>query len=149
MDFTHNYRIGIDWDHNGVSYLRHRGRKLISAWHNGFISNPNFMTRETSHVIGMSVALVTDSLGIRLKTLRVVTILPHNITVIQLEPPFRALHWINVNTELFKVIGNPCMLILLTLYKFDNGYPEQCFVIALNVGDEDIILNKGMTLCFV
>ena len=23
MDFTQNYRIGIDGDHNGVSYLRH------------------------------------------------------------------------------------------------------------------------------
>ena len=22
MNFTQNYRIGIDWDHNGVSYLR-------------------------------------------------------------------------------------------------------------------------------
>ena len=23
MDFAQNYRIGIDWDHNSVSYLRH------------------------------------------------------------------------------------------------------------------------------
>ena len=23
MDFTQNYRIGIDWDHNSVFYLRH------------------------------------------------------------------------------------------------------------------------------
>ena len=41
MDFAQNYRIGIDWDHNGVSYLRHRGRKLILAWPYGSISDPN------------------------------------------------------------------------------------------------------------
>ena len=37
MDFTQNYRIGIDWDHNGVLYLRHQGRKFISAWPKSFI----------------------------------------------------------------------------------------------------------------
>ena len=50
------------------------------------------MTRKTSHVIGMSVASVTDGLGIRLKTLTVQTIPPHNIALRPLEPPFRALH---------------------------------------------------------
>ena len=34
------------------------------------------------------------------------------------------------------------------LHKFDSRYPEQCVVIAVNVSDKDIILNKGMTLCF-
>ena len=77
--FTQNYRIGNDWDHNGVSYLRHRGRKLILAWPNGSISDPNYMTRESFHVIGTSVTLVTNDLGIRLKIPIVVTIPPHNI----------------------------------------------------------------------
>ena len=156
MDFAQNYRIGIDWDHNGVSYLRPRGRKLISAWPNGSISDTNYIMRETSHVIGMSVALITNGLGIRLKTLTVVTIPSHNITIIPLEPPFRAQHCKNVNTDLFKAIGNPLLnmeqpylLILHTLHKFDTRYPEQCVAIALNVGDKDIFLNKGMTLCFV
>ena len=36
-----------------------------------------------------------------------------------------------------------------TLHIFDTRYPEQCVTIAVNVSDEDIILNKGMTLCFV
>ena len=31
IDFILSHRIGIDWDHVGVSYLRHLGRKLISA----------------------------------------------------------------------------------------------------------------------
>ena len=61
-----------------------------------------------------------------------------------------------MNTELFEVTGNPLssleqpyLLILYTLHQFDTRYPEQCVVIGVNVGDEDIILNKGMTLCFV
>ena len=78
----------------------------------------------------MSVASVTNGLGKRLKT--------------------------HVNTELFEVIGNPLsnieepyLLILCTLHKFDTRYPEQCVAIAVNISDEDIILNKGMILCFV
>ena len=35
------------------------------------------------------------------------------------------------------------------LHKFDSRYPEQCVVIAVTISDRDIILNKGMTLCFV
>ena len=150
MDFTQNYRIGIDWDHNGVSFLRHRGRKLISAWPYGSISDQNYMTREIFHVIGMSVASVTNSLGIRLKTPTVVTILLHNIMMVSLEPPFRALQCKNVNTELFEIVGNPLLnieqpylLILHTLHKFDTRYPEQCAMIAVNISDEDIILKQA------
>ena len=84
MDFTWNYRIGIGWDHNSVSYLRHWGIKLILAWP----SSP-ILDSETSHVTDV---LVTGSLGIRLKTPSVVMIPPHNIGMIPLEPPFRALH---------------------------------------------------------
>ena len=76
--------------------------------------------------------------------------------MILLEPPFRALHCKNINTELLKVIGNPLssieqpyLLILHTLHNFETRYPEQHVAIAVNIGDEDIILNKGMTLCFV
>ena len=107
MDFTQNYRIGIDWDHNGVSCLRHRGRKLISPWPYGSISDPNYMTREIFHVIGMSVTSVTNSLCIGIKTPTVVTIPLHNIAMIPLEPPFRDLQCKNVDTELFEVVGNP------------------------------------------
>ena len=61
--------------------------------------------------------------------------MPHNITMIPLEPPFRALQYKNVNTKLFKIIGNPLssieqpyLLILHTLYIFDTRYPILCFV---------------------
>ena len=156
MDFTQNYRMGIDGDHNGTSYLRYRGRKLILSWSDGSISDQDYNTRETLHVIDMSVASVTNNLGIRLKTSTVVTIPPHSITMIPFEPSFRALQCKGVNTDLFEIIGNPLLsieqpyiLILHTLHKFDTRYSEQCVVIAVNVSDEDIILNKGMTLCFV
>ena len=138
--------------------MRYQGRKLISTWPNRSISDPNFMMRETSHVTDTHVELVTDGLDIRLKkTPTVVTVPPHNITMTPtpLEPPFRALNCKNVNTELFKVIGNPLssieqpyLLILHTLHRFDTRYPKQCVAIVVNIGDEDITLNKGMTLIF-
>ena len=42
--------------------MRHRGRKLISAW-----PNSSILDSDTSHVTDASVALVTDGLGIKLK----------------------------------------------------------------------------------
>ena len=124
MDFAQNYRIGIDWEHNGVSYLRHRGRKLILAWSNGSISDSDYITRGTLHVIDISVDSVTNNLGIRLMTSTGVTIPPHNIAMILLEPAFRVLQCKGVNTELFEVTENPLLsieqpylLILCTLHK--------------------------------
>ena len=99
---------------------------------------------------------MTNDLGIRLKTSTLVTIPPHNITVILLEPLLRPLQWKSVNTKLLEVIGNPMMsieqpylLIFCTLHKFNTRYLEQCVAIAANVSDKDILLNKGMTLCFI
>ena len=104
----------------------------------------------------MSVDTMTNKSGLRLKTSTVVTIPPPNITIILLEPTPRVLQYKSVNTELFEVIGNPLssiehpyLLILNVLHRLDSRYPEQCVVIAVNVSDEDIILNKDMTLCFV
>ena len=38
------------------------------------------------------------------------------------------------------------MLILHTLHIFDTRYPEQCVALVVNVGEEDITLNKVMTM---
>ena len=62
MDSPRNYRIGIDRDHDGVSYLRHQGRKLIAAWPSSPIPDS-----DTSHVTDVGITLVTDSLGVILK----------------------------------------------------------------------------------
>ena len=148
MDFTHNCRIGINWDHDGVSYLRYKGKNLISAWSNRSISDSDHATKKIFHIIDTNQS-------IRLKKSTVVTIPPHNIAIIPLEPPLRALQCKGVNTEVFEVIGNPLMsieqpylLILCTLHKFDTRYSEKFVAIAVNVSAGDIILNKGMTLCF-
>ena len=81
---------------------------------------------ETSHVTDMSMTLVTDSLGVRLKTPTAFTIPPYNIAMIPLESPFRALHCTNGSSNLFEVIGNPLLiieqlylLILHTLHTLD------------------------------
>ena len=68
MDFAQNYIIGIDWDHNGASYLRYKGRKLISAWTNGSISDPDHVTGEILYIIDMSMDSITNDPGIRVKT---------------------------------------------------------------------------------
>ena len=156
MDFDQIYRIGVDWDHNGISYLRYKGRKLVSAWPNGPISDTDHVTRDILHIIDKSVNTVTNESGKRLKTSTVVTTPLHNIPIIPLEPPFRTLQCKNVNTELLEVKGNPLLsiehpylLLLNTLHKFESTYPEQYVSIALNVSDEGIILNKNITLCFV
>ena len=65
MDFTQNYRKGINWDHDGVSYLRYKDRKLISAWPNGSISDSDHVTKEILPIIDMSVDLVTNDLGFK------------------------------------------------------------------------------------
>ena len=144
MDFAQNYRIDIDWGQNNVSYLRHKGRKVKSVWPSSTI-----LDSETSHVTDANMILVTDGLGVRLITPTIVTIPPHMIVMIPLEPPLRAIHCKIVNAELFEIIGNPlsslkqsCLLILHTHHKFDTRYPEQYVVIVVNVGDEDIFLNK-------
>ena len=53
----------------------------------------------------MNVDSVTNDLGMRLRTSTVVTIPPHNIAIMPLEPSLRALQSNGVNTELIKVIG--------------------------------------------
>ena len=97
----------------------------------------------------MSVPSVTNKPGIRLNTSIVVTIPSHNITMIPLELPFRALQCNGINTELFEVIKQPYLFIFCMLLKFDTRYSEQLDAIVVYVSDEDVILNKSMTLCFV
>ena len=148
-----NYRIGIDWDHNGVSYLQTSREKINILLSLAAL----FLTQKLLMLLIANVVLVTDSLGIRLKSPTVVKIPPHNIANDTIRASFQSsmLHKLSI-TKLFKVIGNtlssieqPYLLILHILHKFDTRYHEQCVTVPVYVGDEDIILNKGMTLCFV
>ena len=75
------------------------------------ISDSDHVTREILHITYTNMDLVINNLGIRLKTSTVVTIPLHNIAIIPLEPPLRALQYKGVKTELFEVIGNALMSI--------------------------------------
>ena len=48
MDFAQCYKIGINWDHTGVSYFWYKGRKLMSAWH--YSAMPQCVTGITNHI---------------------------------------------------------------------------------------------------
>ena len=64
MDFAQCYKIRIDWDHTGISYLWYKGRKLTSAWHSSAMSQ--CVTGITNHDIDMET--MSKRLGTRLVT---------------------------------------------------------------------------------
>ena len=64
MNCGQNYGIGIDWDPDGVSYLRYMGRELISAWPHGSISSSDHVTKEILYIIDTSGDSMTNDLGI-------------------------------------------------------------------------------------
>ena len=82
MDFVPCYKIGINWDHTGTSYLWYKGRKLTSAWHNSAM--PQCVTGITNHITDMDT--VSNRLGTRLVTTMTVTIPPHHMAVILVTP---------------------------------------------------------------
>ena len=51
IDFAQHYKIGIDWDHTGASYLWYKGRQLMSAWHSSAMSQ--CVTGITNHISDM------------------------------------------------------------------------------------------------
>ena len=88
MDFAQCYKIGINWDHTGASYLWYKGRKLTSAWHNSAM--PQCVTGITNHITDMDTA--SNILGTRLVTTMTMTIPPHNMAVIPVTPSSHSLH---------------------------------------------------------
>ena len=72
MDFAQSYKMGIDWDHTGASFLRYKGKKLTSPWHNGAMTQ--CVTRITNHITDMDTT--SNRLGTKLVTTMTVTI-PH------------------------------------------------------------------------
>ena len=82
MDFAQCYKIRIDWDHTGASYLQYKGRKLMSAWHN--IAIPQRVTGVTNHITDMDT--LPNRLGTRLVTTMTMIIPPHHVAVIPVTP---------------------------------------------------------------
>ena len=62
----------------------------------------------------------------------------------------------NITTEIIEVIENPlqyieqpCLCIPDTLHKFYDRGQGKCITLAANISDEEFIINKGITICFM
>ena len=82
IDYAQSYKIGINWDHTRTSYLRYKGRKLMSAWHSSAM--PQCVTGITNHTT--DVDTTSKRSGTRLVTTMTVTIPPHHMAVIPVTP---------------------------------------------------------------
>ena len=88
-------------------------------------------------------------------TITTVTILPHHMAVIPFAPSSQSMCSTNITTELIEVIENPllyieqpCLCILDTLHKFCDKDQNKCITLAANISDEELRINKGITICF-
>ena len=136
MDFAQCYKIGINWDHTGASYLQYKGRKLMSAWHN--IAMPQCVTGITNHITDMDT--MSNRLGTRLETTMTMIIPPHHVTIIPVAPSSHSLHSTYITTELIEVIENtllyieqPYLCVIDTLHRFYDRHQSKCITLAVNV----------------
>ena len=100
MNFAQHDKIRINLDHTGASYLRYKGRKLTSAWHNSAI--PQGVSRITNHNTDMDT--MPNRLGTRLVTIMTMTIPPHHVAVIPFVHSSHSICSMNITTELTEVI---------------------------------------------
>ena len=141
MNFAQCYKIGIDWDHAGASYLCSKGRKLMSAWHNSAM--PECVTGITNHITDMDTA--SNGLGTRLVTTTTMTIPPYHMAVVPVTLSPHSLHSTNITTGLIEVIENPLLYIELlylcvidTLHRFYDRHQSKCIMLTVNVSDEEL-----------
>ena len=76
--------------------------------------------------------------------------------VIPIAPSSHSICSTNITTELIEVIENPllyieqpCLCILDTLHKFYDRGQDKCITLAANISDEELRVNKGITICFM
>ena len=124
---------------------------MTSAWHNG--ATPQCVTRITNHITDMDT--MPNRLRTRLVTSLTVTIPPHHMAVIPVTPSFHPICSINITTELIEVIENPLLYseqpsfsVIDTLHRFYDRYQKKCITLTANVSDEELRINKGITICF-
>ena len=128
-----------------------RERKLMSVWHNGVM--PQCVTRVTNHITDIDT--MPNRLGTRLLTTMIMRIPPHHMAVIPVTPSSHPICSMNITTELIEVIENPLlyikqpyMCVLDTLHRFYERYQNKCIMLAANVSDEELRINKGIKICF-
>ena len=122
----------------------------MSVWHNGAITQ--CVTRITNHSTDMDIT--PSRLGTRLVT--TITIPPHHMAVIPVTPSSHSMFSTNITTELIEVIENPLLYIkqhylcvLDTLHRFYDRYQNKCITLAANIIDEELRINKGITICIL
>ena len=103
MDFADCYKIRIDLDHIGDSYLWYKGRKFTSTWYSSAM--PQCATGITNHITNMDTTC--NQLGITLVTTMTMTILPHHMAVIPVRPSSHSLCSTSITTWLIEVIEIP------------------------------------------
>ena len=104
----------------------------------------------------MDVDTLPNGLGTRLVTTMTVTILPHHMAIIPVTTPSHSLCSNNVTTGLIEVIENPLLYleqpylcVIDTLHRFYDRHQSKCITLAVNVSDEELRINKGITICFM
>ena len=88
-------------------------------------------------------------------TITTVTTPPHHVAVIPIAHSSQSTCSNNITTELIEVIEKqllyieqPCLCIVDTLHIFYNEDQNKCITLGANVSDEELRINKGITICF-
>ena len=90
----------------------------------------------------------SNRLGTRLVTTMTMTIPPQHMAVIPVSPSSHCLNSNNITTGLIEVIENPYLCIIDTLHRFCDRHQSKCIMLAVNISDEELRINKGITICF-
>ena len=123
----------------------------MSAWNNG--AKGLCVSRITYHDTNMDTS--PNRLRTRLVTIKTMTIPPLHMAAIHVAPPSHSICSTNITTKLIEVIENPllyieqpCLCILDTLHKFYDRGQNECIMLAANISDEELRINKRITICF-
>ena len=98
----------------------------------------------------------SNRLGTRLVTTMTVTIPLHHMAIIFVAPSSHSLCSTDITTELIDLIENPLLYIkqpylcvIDTSYRFYDKHQSKCITLVVNVSDEELRKNQGITICFV
>ena len=96
---------------------------------------------------------MSNRLGTRLVTTMTMTIPPHHMATIPATPSSHPICSTNITAELTEVIEipllyikQPYLCVLDTLHRFDDRYQSKCIMLTINVSDEELRKNKGITM---
>ena len=156
FDFAKHFSIGLDWDTQGIPYLRHKGNYLTqSIQYRSLTGNYSHRTG-INHITGKRPLSPeqTSSDEVRLITVSKVTIPPHHIAVFNTR----------LATDVYIHPGTICstrpndllsieypeVLILDTLHNFDpQNMTNNVIIFAYNCGEIDLAIQKNTTVAFM